>query len=281
MYFYGGLIKKVRICSFGFWVLFTFLFSNIGNSQPDYNMKLTNGVKVNDNTIEFDVLVKGVQSTFTLTSYQCSFSFNSSIANGGELMFNYIDGTSELINLPTFAIGINTDDNQSKLTFASMPGADIVNEANIRVGRFRLTNTIAFANLDPNIQWNFTGNVSTILTGDNFQNITAPLNHTSNLTLASNPENTDLPTEFKLLQNYPNPFNPTTNISFDLPKESHVSLTVYNILGQEVGQLVNERFDAGSHSVEFIGNSLASGTYICKLDVNKDFVQTIKMILMK
>ncbi|MBK9282696.1 MAG: hypothetical protein IPM51_00020 [Sphingobacteriaceae bacterium] len=132
---------------------------------------------MSENVIEFDVTIKGSNSSFNLTSYQCTFLFNYNIANGGELSFTYIDGTSQLNNLPTFGIGVNTGDGDPKLTFASMAGSDQITESNLLVGRFRLTNTNAFANIDPNITWNFEGFVSTILTGDNFQNITAPSFH--------------------------------------------------------------------------------------------------------
>jgi len=238
-------------------------------------------VKINDRTIEFDVLVKALNTNFNLTSYQCSFLFNSALANGGQLSFDYIDGSSQLNNLPTFAIGLNSCDGEPKLTFASMAGSDIITETNVCVGRFRLANTASFLNVDPNIRWNFGGIVSTILTGESFQNITIPVNHTSNLTLSSNLHGYTVPNEYKLLPNFPNPFNPSTQISFHLPREGHVTLVVFNLLGQQVEQLVDDRFDSGSHSVEFTSNGLSSGTYFCKLEVDNDFVEIIKMVLLK
>jgi len=277
----GSVLRKFKVNVYGLLILLTFLFSNFSYSQPDYNMSLTNGVKINDNTIEFDVLVKSINTNFNLTSYQCSFLFNSAIANGGQLSFTYLDGSSQLNNLPTFAIGLNSCDGELKLTFASMPGSDHITETNTRVGRFRLVNTASFPNVDPNIRWNFGGNVSTILTGESFQNITRPINHTNNLTLSSNSNSSTVPTEYKLLQNYPNPFNPSTKISFNLPKEGHVVLTVFNLLGQQVQQLVNDQIDAGSHSFEFTSTGLSSGNYFCKLEVDNNFVEIIKMVLLK
>jgi hypothetical protein len=74
-----------------------------------------------------------------------------------------------------------------------------------------------------------------------------------------------LPTEYSLSQNYPNPFNPSTVIEFALPKDAHVTLEVYNILGQKVMTLVDEVQPAGYHSVKFDGTNLASGMYLYRL----------------
>lgn len=95
-----------------------------------------------------------------------------------------------------------------------------------------------------------------------------------------------LPEKFALKQNYPNPFNPTTNIRFELPAEAQVKLTVYDMLGQEVAQLVNGVKPAGTHSVLFDGKSLVSGIYYYRLEVQssaeaKKFVEVRKMALMK
>ena len=89
------------------------------------------------------------------------------------------------------------------------------------------------------------------------------------------------PIEFNLAQNYPNPFNPSTTINFSLAKESNVSLKVFDLLGQEIISLVNNEFmNAGSYSYKFDASSLASGTYIYRLEAG-DFVQTKKMTLTK
>ena len=89
-----------------------------------------------------------------------------------------------------------------------------------------------------------------------------------------------LPAEMKLYQNYPNPFNPSTTIKFELPKTSHVSLTVYDILGREVSVLVNERRDAGVHEVRLDGSNLASGVYFYRLQTG-DFTQTKRLLLLR
>ncbi len=88
------------------------------------------------------------------------------------------------------------------------------------------------------------------------------------------------PTSYKLNQNYPNPFNPTTTISFELPKESFVILVVFNIIGEHVATLVNEKRNAGQYSVILNASSLSSGIYFYKLDTGI-FSSTRKFILLK
>ncbi|MFA7074981.1 MAG: T9SS type A sorting domain-containing protein, partial [Endomicrobiaceae bacterium] len=89
-----------------------------------------------------------------------------------------------------------------------------------------------------------------------------------------------LPSEIKLYQNYPNPFNPVTQINFALAKNAQVKLSVYNISGQKVAELVNGTKQAGNHAVDFDGSKLNSGVYYYTLEVDGKSL-TQKMILMK
>jgi hypothetical protein len=89
-----------------------------------------------------------------------------------------------------------------------------------------------------------------------------------------------MPTEFELGQNYPNPFNPSTTISYALPQRSHVTLTVFNTLGQLVATLVNSEMGAGDHEVRFDAAGLASGVYLYRLQAG-GFVETRKLLLTK
>jgi len=79
------------------------------------------------------------------------------------------------------------------------------------------------------------------------------------------PMTTGLPEGFSLDQNYPNPFNPSTTIRYGLPYHSHVTLAVFNTLGQLVVQLVNGEMEAGFHEVRFDGAGLSSGVYIYRM----------------
>ena len=92
--------------------------------------------------------------------------------------------------------------------------------------------------------------------------------------------NLSLLKDFTLSQNYPNPFNPTTVIQYTLPKQEHVTLIVYNLIGQQVTTLVDEEISAGTHKVTFNADNLASGIYIYRLIGNSVNI-TKKMILMK
>jgi len=89
-----------------------------------------------------------------------------------------------------------------------------------------------------------------------------------------------VPKQFGLFQNYPNPFNPTTNIEFDLPKSGFVSLKIYNILGQEVADLINSDRMAGRYTVRFDASRYPSGMYIYRLQ-SASSVATKKMMLIK
>ncbi len=93
-------------------------------------------------------------------------------------------------------------------------------------------------------------------------------------------ETSDLPTKYALHQNFPNPFNPATQIKFDLVKAQDVRLTVYNVMGQEVMELVNHRMEAGFHAVTFDATRLASGMYFYRLQAGP-FTDLKRMVLIK
>lgn len=102
------------------------------------------------------------------------------------------------------------------------------------------------------------------------------------------------PSDFQLTQNYPNPFNPTTKIKFQIPLLGGdewgglVTLKVYDVLGNEVAELVNEYILSGNYEIDFDASALSSGIYFYQLTAGnpssssgQGFVQTKKMILMK
>ena len=89
-----------------------------------------------------------------------------------------------------------------------------------------------------------------------------------------------LPNEYALLQNYPNPFNPTTTIQFQLPYESKVTLKIYDMLGSEIQELLNETKQPGKYEVDFDASDLSSGTYFYRLQT-ENHIETKKMLLLK
>ena len=90
----------------------------------------------------------------------------------------------------------------------------------------------------------------------------------------------EIPGGYRLHQNYPNPFNPMTNIRYTLPKNSFVSLKVYDVLGREIALLVNEVLNTGRYEVSWDGSNHTSGVYFYKLETD-DFVDVKKMVLIK
>jgi len=89
----------------------------------------------------------------------------------------------------------------------------------------------------------------------------------------------DQPLSYKI-GNYPNPFNPATTIRFELPENTFVSISVYNMLGQKVATIVNQKMEKGIHEYSFNASSLASGVYIYQLNAGSK-VLTQKMLLLK
>lgn len=88
------------------------------------------------------------------------------------------------------------------------------------------------------------------------------------------------PSNFLLSQNYPNPFNPVTNISFSLPEDSRVRITVYNLLGEQVAELVNSEYTSGRHVIQFDASGYTSGIYLYKFE-SIDYLSIRKMIIMR
>ena len=91
----------------------------------------------------------------------------------------------------------------------------------------------------------------------------------------------NVPAKFELMQNYPNPFNPTTNINFSIPKKSNVTLSVFDITGKEVANLISGDYEAGEHTISWDASSVSSGVYFYKLTTTDGFNETRKMILIK
>ena len=106
------------------------------------------------------------------------------------------------------------------------------------------------------------------------------LAYTNVVTGVESNNNSRLVSNYKLAQNYPNPFNPTTTISYSIPKESFVTIKVFDPLGRLVETLVNETKQAGNYNVVFNADKLASGIYYYQLKV-RNYTETKKMILLK
>ncbi len=89
-----------------------------------------------------------------------------------------------------------------------------------------------------------------------------------------------IPSDVVLNQNYPNPFNPTTTIQFGIPVEGNVRVDIYDILGRRVQTITDQRYQAGFHTVQFDGRSLASGVYFYRL-ISPEKIISKRMTLIK
>jgi hypothetical protein len=89
-----------------------------------------------------------------------------------------------------------------------------------------------------------------------------------------------VPAVYRLSQNYPNPFNPSTTINYQVPAYSHVTITLFNVLGKEIKTIVDENKSGGSYSVRLNADHLASGIYYYRMKAG-NFIQTKKLILLK
>lgn len=97
---------------------------------------------------------------------------------------------------------------------------------------------------------------------------------------ATGVEDLALPRQFSLEQNYPNPFNPTTKINFSLPLDEHVTIKLYDMLGNEVKIIASGFYKAGNHTINFSAGELASGTYIYTLESSR-YNSSRKLLLLK
>ena len=122
-----------------------------------------------------------------------------------------------------------------------------------------------------------------ILIGDELINLEGdiPARGINQMYLASSlTEAIALPEAFSLDRAYPNPFNPVTTLSFAIPINAEVSLSIYNLQGREVSTLIDGNMDAGYHSVVWNADTYSSGVYFVKM-VAGDFVSTQKLMLVK
>jgi hypothetical protein len=155
--------------------------------------------------------------------------------------------------------------------------ADVTgNDANLYLGQWNGSNWNGFNQADA---------AANLLTGTvtSFSDFTG--GEKSAVSAAGQERITMAPAFYALHDNFPNPFNPATTIRFDLPKESYVTIDIFNIIGQKVITLVNETLSAGSHAVQWRANA-GSGVYFYRIDAasvngNDRYLKTHKMILTK
>jgi len=175
-------------------------------------------------------------------------------------------------------------------------GYNEINQALNSVELIEFTDTMHFTNhpIQPmNFKRNdcmavyFNGSIYVFGGVDEFGN---PINQVERLKFITDITGTEyqVPVEFKVDQNYPNPFNLSTIIRYYVPETSIISIKVYDIMGGEVANLINEEKQPGNYKISFNGNGLASGVYYYRIEgstergtVGRSFTETKKMILLK
>jgi minor extracellular serine protease Vpr len=126
--------------------------------------------------------------------------------------------------------------------------------------------------------WQNSGASGSGLSGKNIR--VRPVVVSTSVPLAVESEPAGIPTAFELFQNYPNPFNPSTTIRYAVPVHSHVTLSLYSMLGQKVEDLVNELQESGYHEVRLEGTRLSSGVYFYRLQTG-GFVNVKKLVVLR
>jgi len=194
--------------------------------------------------------------------------------DGNDVTYEWLLTTPADTNFATPLATVTSDDSGSQaqvtLPFSAVDG--ILAGANVAVGE------------SVDLKW--TVRVSDALDGRfsstaNFNVLTSVREFNITLTRGTSTSIDEvLPVQFALEQNYPNPFNPSTKIDFSLPESGLVNLSIYNMLGQKVSTLVNQRMEAGSHSVNFDAANLSTGMYLYRI-TNGNTQITRKMMLLK
>ncbi len=160
-------------------IIFVLLFFSATPAQSTYLMNFTNPQQANDKAIEFDINIKSTNNNFILTSYQCAFIVNQVFVNDTSFCFEYIQSTSQLTNPPAFGVGCTNLDGSRIIHFASSAGKDSITSIPLKVGRFRIKKSSSIRVDSLQVNWSFDGIYRTILTGENFQEITIIKNHTN------------------------------------------------------------------------------------------------------
>jgi hypothetical protein len=209
--------------------------------------------------------LKSTQTSSTAITHWIENAFSPSylaVINGGRTSLEYWDGASGRSQNPTVStVGVRNNVTGNFVRFAwqdppdQLGGAEDVFALELNPGYQRTLNP------GDSVSYAFTLSANQAAVG-----------------VPSIP--TTLPAKYILGQNYPNPFNPITTIRYELPKASHVSLKVFNTLGQEVATLADGVEKAGYNSVQFDGSRLSSGVYFYRI-IAETFTDVKKMVLIR
>ena len=213
------------------------------------------------------------------------------VTNDGGTTWNqgYIDGSTDT-TVKADVIGLRGIDGHFKFAWINLdaPNPEFLYSTGYLGGSFVLTNPVPMYGEGIFPSDGFGGRAGYKLTGtDSCFAVFESLPGGSNAYAVSgcdepvSVENNDpAPDNYSLSQNYPNPFNRITTIKYSIPSLSFVKIKVYNLLGQEIAELVNKELQTGNYEVSFDATNFPSGIYFYRMEAG-NFVQTKKMILMK
>ncbi|MCI0450325.1 MAG: T9SS type A sorting domain-containing protein [Chlorobi bacterium] len=259
------------------------IYSNLTikqNAQLNLNESLTSNCSINNLTVEND----GILSVFNSNPQTVNnFNIKGSINISGT--FGFANNTNE-VNLCLNGIQTQSISGNGNISFPENLGFvfisnDILLERNLVID-------CSVNHTQGNIITNnhtlyIAGRYLTLNGSKSTQGITLGTPRQTNNN-EDNLINTNLPGEFSISQNYPNPFNPITKIDYVLPKNSKVTLKIFDINGREITTLVNSEREAGNYSIIFEAANLSSGIYFYHFIADNGeskFTKTLKMILSK
>lgn len=207
--------------------------------------------------------------TFDLRSSDCAV-FNS-FSNSYLITGRYLTGTSSLDTVKLFIISIDSNGNKIWSRFYNKDTVDIEGVS------IDLCNDSGFVVagdlLDPPSDNSLTSPQYLYVIKTNKNGEIVPI--------GVNNQNLNIPLQYKLNPVYPNPFNPVTNITFEVSKTSRIKIKLYNILGKEIGVIVDDTFKSGIHSLKLESGRLASGIYFLSMFTEYICIGTQKIILLK
>ncbi|MEO8666473.1 MAG: T9SS type A sorting domain-containing protein [Ignavibacteria bacterium] len=281
---------KNSINKFVFAILFVLLSLNFSiANEPAYHLSAQNIKYVSANSLEFEIYLRNTgKSDLRYAMGQYCFEFEPKIANGGTLTYSIVNSglSQELIPKNPMVDG-NILRLASNMPPSEMEDLPLINRKSpgTLVARMKLTTSQdKFAETELNLICRLgPGNPMTKVCCYNdsrlVEAVSLEIPETDNIISESLTENI-LPKEFLLYNNYPNPFNPSTTIKFDLPVESNVNLSIFDITGREISVLVNDKLSAGTHEYKWNAAQLSSGIYFYKIKT-ESYSKVMKMLLVK
>jgi len=301
--FYGTNFTSYRLCSNGF-VTFTSTSTSWGNDPIPDNSEPNNllagfwddlNPTYGGHVYRYESNDSVIVTWDNIQHYGSGgpYTFQIIILANGTVTYQYNNMVSRIDEA---TIGIENADGTIGLQVAyNQPY--VQNDLAIRFTRSWLSASPEFGTIMPDVtdsvmitfdgSWLDLGDYTGTITVDgsdiyhNEPTVTIPVTlHISDQVSIDGDDVSDLPREFALSQNYPNPFNPQTTVKFALPKDSHVKIEIFDLLGRKVVTLVDEDREAGVHEVIWNSDKTASGIYFYRMEAD-GFSKTNKMLLLR